>query len=101
MRSVKCNAHASGRWLQSESTWSEEARCLLNAAAESLSLSARGYHRVIKVARTIADLDQSNEIAAHHIAEAIRYRPATNQGAEPSPARFTPAVAGDEPVPCV
>jgi magnesium chelatase family protein len=49
-------------------------------AAEKLSLSARGYHRVIKVARTIADLDSSPCIAAAHLAEALRYRPVTPTG---------------------
>jgi magnesium chelatase family protein len=38
-------------------------------------LSARAYHRVVKVARTIADLAGENEIAAPHVAEALRYRP--------------------------
>ena len=52
-----------------------EARTLLQTAAERLGLSARGYHRVLKVARTIADLDDVSEIAPAHIAEALRYRP--------------------------
>ncbi len=72
--SVSCNAHASGRWLDAHGNLASEARELLNSAAETLALTARGYHRVIKVARTIADLDQSRDIRASHVAEAIRYR---------------------------
>src|SRR3990167_1250347 len=47
---------------------------LLNDSAERLALSARAYHRVIKIARTIADLENSSEIKANHILEAIQYR---------------------------
>jgi magnesium chelatase family protein len=48
---------------------------LLNQAADRLHLSARSYMRVIKVARTIADLDGSSTIESQHIAEALQYRP--------------------------
>src|SRR5262249_30086537 len=47
---------------------------ILNAAAERLSLSARAYERVRKVARTIADLDDAEAIAADHVAEALQFR---------------------------
>ena len=53
----------------------ENVRNLLDDSAERLALSARAYHRVIKIARTIADLDNSEEINSNHILEAIQYRP--------------------------
>ncbi|HET9636666.1 MAG TPA: YifB family Mg chelatase-like AAA ATPase [Gemmatimonadaceae bacterium] len=75
MPGVSCNAFVSGRWLDANEQIDTEARTLLQTAAERLGLSARGYHRVLKVARTIADLEQSSPIAAPHVAEALRYRP--------------------------
>jgi len=75
---VSCNAFAVGRWLDANTPIHAEARTLLQTAAERLALSARGYHRVLKVARTIADLDDVIEIAPVHIAEALRYRPRSN-----------------------
>ena len=57
---------------------SPDVKELLNNSAERLALSARAYHRVIKIARTIADLENSPEIKANHILEAIQYRPKVN-----------------------
>jgi magnesium chelatase family protein len=71
---VSCNAFAVGRWLDANTPIRAEARTLLQSAAERLGLSARGYHRVLKVARTIADLDDAKGIASPHVAEALRYR---------------------------
>jgi magnesium chelatase family protein len=51
------------------------AQSLLKAAMKQLYLSARAFHRVLKLARTIADLDSSEIIKTHHVAEAIQYRP--------------------------
>ena len=51
-----------------------EGRALLNTAAERLKLSARGYHRVLRVARTLADLEKSERVRRLHIAEALSYR---------------------------
>ncbi|MCX6753122.1 MAG: YifB family Mg chelatase-like AAA ATPase [Candidatus Nomurabacteria bacterium] len=53
----------------------DEVRSLLEESSERLALSARAYHRVIKIARTIADLENSIDIEKHHILEAIQYRP--------------------------
>lgn len=52
----------------------EKGQALLNQATEKLRLSARGYHRVLKVARTIADLDGSDTVRSPHVAEAVSYR---------------------------
>jgi len=83
-RGISCNAYASGRWLDAHTPVHAGARSLLQTAAERLCLSARGYHRVLKVARTIADLEDAGEIAPAHIGEALRYRPMTKSaGARP------------------
>ena len=56
-----------------------DAKEILNTSAKKLDLSARAYHRVIKLARTIADLDDSKSIKSPHILEALQYRPKRNQ----------------------
>jgi len=53
----------------------ESAQSLLKAAMKQLYLSARAFHRILKLARTIADLENGDIIKAHHLAEAIQYRP--------------------------
>jgi len=55
----------------------EQAQSLLQAAVKQLSLSARSFHHVLKLARTIADLDNSGTILTKHVAEALQYRPRT------------------------
>ncbi len=81
---VACNAHAAGRWLEANTSIAPAARTLLTRAADRLSLSARGYHRVLKVARTIADLDGEDAITPAAIGEALRYRPTEAQIALPA-----------------
>jgi magnesium chelatase family protein len=71
---VTCNAHVHGRWLDAHGGVDTAARELLATAAGRLQLSARGYHRVLKVARTIADLDGDAGIARGHVREALHYR---------------------------
>ena len=74
LRTVTLNAHVAGRWLDSHTAIDVKARTLLSTAATRLDLSARGYHRALKVARTIADLAASADIRTEHLAEAIQYR---------------------------
>jgi magnesium chelatase family protein len=76
---VSCNAHASGRWLLAHGAIERDARTMLATAMETLSLSPRAYHRVLRVSRTIADLQESDMVAAAHVAEALRFRPSTGE----------------------
>ncbi|MGH8400128.1 MAG: YifB family Mg chelatase-like AAA ATPase [Gammaproteobacteria bacterium] len=73
-RSGKANARLATREVNRHCTLGDSSQRLLERAMEQLGLSARGYHRVLKVARTIADLADSDAIADSHIAEAIGYR---------------------------
>ncbi len=56
------------------------AKSLLQAATQQLNLSARSFHRILKVSRTIADLDGSEEIGVAHLAEALQYRARGSEG---------------------
>ena len=79
--SLRCNADMGPAEVRQRSAlWvfcrvDETGRSLLKAAMQQLHLSARAYHRVLKLARTIADLAGSEQIHTSHIAEAIQYRP--------------------------
>lgn len=74
LEDVTVNADASGALLEEVAGPCEDGRKLLAQAAERVGLSARGYHRVIRVARTIADLDGRADVAKQDIAEALSYR---------------------------
>ena len=69
-----CNARLTDSELETFCEITDEASQLLKSAFEAMSLSARAYNRILKVARTIADLDNSERIEIQHIAEAIQYR---------------------------
>jgi len=71
---VRTNAEAQGEALDAAAAPAADGRELLVQAAEALKLTARGYHRVLRVARTIADLDGAAAVARPHIAEAMSYR---------------------------
>lgn len=68
------NADAEGRVLEDVAQLQDDSRALMMQASEHFGLSARGYHRVLRVARTIADLDGAPQIARDHVAEALSYR---------------------------
>lgn len=72
--SMKNNGNLNSRDVKDYLKLSSEASTLLGRAAERLNLSARSYFRMIKVARTIADLAQSDEIDSTHLSEALQYR---------------------------
>lgn len=74
-RKIKTNSEMNVKDLSIYAPLDEETRSLLNLSAERLQLSARAYHRTIKLARTIADLDSSPNISRNHILEALQYRP--------------------------
>ena len=71
---IHCNAQMSERMLHEFAEPDANSLNMLRSAMERLSLSARAYSRILKVARTIADLECSEQIQGHHIAEAIGYR---------------------------
>ena len=73
-RGVDCNAHLEGRALRESCQLDGTGTALMKTAYESMALSARSYDRILRVARTIADLDGSETIQASHLAEAIQYR---------------------------
>ena len=73
-KGIHCNAQMTERMIHQFAQPSEQSLDMLRMAMERLSLSARAYSRILKVARTIADLEGSENILSQHIAEAIGYR---------------------------
>jgi magnesium chelatase family protein len=78
-RKLATNSEMNVKELNTFAKLSDEVKKLLNQSAERLQLSARAYHRVIKLARTIADLEGSEDIKSSHILEALQYRPRVGQ----------------------
>ena len=71
---IHCNAQMSTSILKEHCAINKEAMTLLKLAMEKLDLSARAYDRILKVSRTIADLENCRDIQTVHVAEAIQYR---------------------------
>lgn len=71
---VRVNADMEGALLEETTMPDAEGKALLTRVAERMGLSARGYHRVLRVARTIADLDGAAQVRLPHVAEAVSYR---------------------------
>ena len=73
-RQNKPNAFMSNKEIEQYCLLNQECEKLMDSAYEQLNLSARGYHRTLKLARTIADLEQESRIQTKHLSEAISYR---------------------------
>ncbi len=74
IKNIRTNAEVSGRLLEDIAKLDAEGVALLQQASATLQLSARGFHRTLKVARTLADLDAVEQVGRIHIAEALSYR---------------------------
>ncbi len=76
---LRSNATASGAVLEDVARPDAHGLALLREAADAMRLSARGYHRVLRVARTLADLDGADKVGRVHLAEALSYRALTDE----------------------
>lgn len=74
LRSGLCNAQLSVRALQAQAQLSDSDQQFLQQASEQWGLSARAYHRILRVARTLADLENCDEVASRHVREALGFR---------------------------
>ncbi len=74
------NADMGPKELRQHAALDDTAEALLGSAVRQMGLSARAYHRVLKLARTIADLAAEEQIATAHVAEALQYRPRVAEG---------------------
>ncbi len=96
LKGIRCNADCKGSLLDKIATPDDEAMGLLRSAAERLNLTARGFHRCLRVASTIADLDGSETVGRDQIAEALSYRAELGQGSRPCERSVAPMQAGGQ-----
>jgi magnesium chelatase family protein len=99
LHGLECNARAPARWLDVRGGLAADGHRLLVKAAERGALTARGYHRTLRVARTIADLDGVATIRATHVAEALQYRLGDHPVVESAEPSRTAAAAESSPGP--
>jgi magnesium chelatase family protein len=76
---LACNADMRPAEVRTFCALDSDCRNLMRAAMNQMQLSARAYHRILKLARTIADLSNSEAISASHLAEALQYRPRVSE----------------------
>ena len=76
---IRTNAHAQGPVLEEVAKPNKSGLSLLRDAADAMRLSARGYHRVLRVARTLADLDGAEHVGRIHLAEALSHRASADE----------------------
>lgn len=74
LQEINCNAHLQGKLMKKYCLLNKSCQEMMHLALEQMNLSARGHDRILKVARTIADLDASEHIATEHLCEAIQLR---------------------------
>ncbi len=74
IRNVYANAHMNTKMIREHCILNAESQDIIKMAMTKLGLSARAYDRILKLSRTIADLEDSDEIKSHHVAEAVQYR---------------------------
>ena len=94
------NAQVSGPVLEQVAKPDRTGLALLRDAADAMRLSARGYHRVLRVARTLADLDGAEDVGRIHLAEALSYRALTDEMRRAAPRDFRSVIPRIDKIVC-